>query len=186
MEWVHDGSTRHRWVAEAPPSGPRVRGRESAALFGHGLACLPGVPLAGVLADKHSRVALWAAFRVDRGVPSHDRRDAARTRRGGSRCRGLGNGVRSRNRRLLQVVATRSSGRPDTAPAAVNAMFNVGIATGARAGGAVLARSIEMLACTEAGVVTPVLALSALVPESVERSPVVRGASTSAATRAVT
>lgn len=134
-----------------------------AVLFGHGLACLPGVLAAGALADRCPRAALRASFAVTAAclvvIAAAPREPVATIA-----AVVVWGAAFAAAPALLQVVAIRISGRPDMAPAAVNAMFNVGIATGALAGGAVLARGTTVLAWVGAGVVVAALALSALLP----------------------
>lgn len=137
-------------------------GGVSAALFGHGLACLPGVLLAGALADKHPLAGLRAAFALSAACllvlalfPHTAGAVLAATTIWGA--------AFGAAPALLQMIAVRTTGDPDVAPAVVNAMFNVGIAAGAWMGGAILAQATGALAATSAAIVGAALLLTFLL-----------------------
>jgi predicted MFS family arabinose efflux permease len=134
----------------------------SAALFAHGLACLPGVLLAGVLADRHPRAALRGAFAVTTGclvtlavLPGSTAATFAAV--------ALWGAAFGAAPALLQTIAVRATHGSDLAPATVNAMFNVGIAGGAWAGGVFLGRGGGAPAGVSAVVVLIALGLTALL-----------------------
>jgi predicted MFS family arabinose efflux permease len=134
----------------------------SAALFVHGLACLPGVLLAGALADRHPRAALRGALAVTTGclvtlavLPGSTAAAFAAVAVWGA--------AFGAAPALLQTIAVRTTHGSDLAPATVNAMFNIGIAGGAWAGGEVLGRGGGALAAVSAVVVLLALGLTVLL-----------------------
>ncbi|NNH05675.1 MFS transporter [Cellulomonas fimi] len=142
-----------------------------AALLGHGLACLPGVLLAGAFADRHPRATLRVAFALAAAclvvLAALPHSVVA-----GFAAVALWGAAFGAAPPLLQTVAVRTSHGSDLAPATVNAMFNVGIAAGAWSGGLVLDRSIDALPAVSAVVVLAALALTgALAPGTAPTAP---------------
>jgi DHA1 family inner membrane transport protein len=136
-------------------------GAVSLVLLGYGVAGFAGVLTAGALADHHPVATLRAALGLS--VLSL----AALSVLSGS---GAGTAVTivvwgaafAAMPSLLQTLAMRSTTNADAAPAVVNAMFNVGISTGAVVGGLFLAggRTV-LLTSASAGLAVLVLALTA-------------------------
>ena len=128
-------------------------------LLAHGLASLPGLLLAGALADRHPVVALRVALGlagtcllVMAALPTHTAAMVATIALWGLAFGALPS--------LLQTAALRVSSSRDAAPAIVNSMFNVGIAAGAWTGGRLLLFDVAVLAPTGATFVLLALALT--------------------------
>ncbi len=131
-------------------------------LLVHGLASLPGLLLAGLLADRHPDAALRSAIAlaalclfVMAALPG---RPVALVT--SIAVWGLAFGALPS---LLQTAALRVSPSRDAAPAIVNAMFNVGIAAGAWTGGRLVLRDVTSVAPTGAGITLLALVLALLL-----------------------
>ena len=132
-------------------------GGVGAVLLVHGLASLPGLLLAGTLADRHPVVALRVAIALAglcllfmAALPTHPAAVVAAIALWGVAFGALPP--------LLQTAALRASPSRDAAPAIVNSMFNVGIAAGAWTGGRLLLVDVTVLAPTGAAFVLLALA----------------------------
>ena len=143
------------WILHAGVSAGSV----GAVLLVHGLASLPGLLLAGTLADRHPVFALRAAIAlaglcllVMAALPTHRAAMVAAI--------GLWGLAFGALPPLLQTAALRAGPSRDAAPAIVNSMFNVGIAAGAWTGGQLLLVDVPLLAPTGATFVLLALALT--------------------------